>query len=345
MRVDAFDFELPPERIAQHPVHPRDVARLLTVGATLADRCVRDLPDLLRSGDILVVNDTLVLPTRLFGHRGEVAVEATLHTRLAADRWRALVRPGRRLRPGQTVHFAADFAAEVEAKEADGSVVLRFACGGDALMAALDRYGAMPLPPYVHRDGPDARDRSDYQTMFAVRPGAVAAPTASLHFTPALIAALDAAGICRAAVTLHVGLGTFKPVRAERLEDHRMHAEWGSIDADAAAAINRSRRDGGRVIAVGTTALRLLETAAGNDGAVRPFEGMTDLFIQPGFRFRAVDRLMTNFHLPRSTLFMLVAAFAGLERMQDAYRHAIDAGYRFYSYGDACLLEPGARAP
>jgi S-adenosylmethionine:tRNA ribosyltransferase-isomerase len=345
MRVDAFDFELPPERIAQHPVHPRDAARLLTVGSSLSDRCVRDLPDLLRPGDLLVVNDTRVLPTRLFGHRGEVAVEATLHTRLAPDRWRALVRPGRRLKPGQTVRFAADFTALVEAKEPDGGVVLRFACGDDALMAALDRYGAMPLPPYVHRDGPDARDRCDYQTMFAARPGAVAAPTASLHFTPALIAALDAAGIGRTTVTLHVGLGTFQSVRTERLDDHRMHAEWGRIDVEAATAINRAHRDGGRVVAVGTTALRLLETAADDDGAIRPFEGMTDLFIQPGFRFRAVDRLMTNFHLPRSTLFMLVAAFAGLDRMQGAYRHAVAAGYRFYSYGDACLLEPGEPAP
>lgn len=341
-RVDDFDFPLPPARIAQRPAVPRDAARLLVVGDTLADRVVRDLPRLLRPGDVIVVNDTRVLPSRLSGRRGEVAVEATLVTALGQGRWRALVKPGRRLRVGDEIRFAADVAARVEAKDADGAVVLSFDQPDDLVLAALDRLGAMPLPPYIRRPRPDPRDRADYQTMFAARDGAVAAPTAGLHFTPALLAALDAVGVRRAAVTLHVGAGTFLPVRGERVDEHRLHAEWGEIDDQAAAMINGARASGGAVVAVGTTALRLLETAADGNGGVRSFRGETDLYVVPGFRFQVVDRLLTNFHLPRSTLFMLVCAFAGLERMQTAYRHAIDHGYRFYSYGDACLLDPMA---
>ncbi len=339
MHIDAFDFVLPPELIAQRPVQPRDAARLLDVAPdALYDRVVRDLPALLAPGDLLVFNDTRVIPARLRGLRGAVRVELTLHRQLGPDRWRAFARPARRLRPGDRVVFADAFAAAVVARGEGGEVELRFDRGGAELLAALERHGEMPLPPYIRRDGADPRDRSDYQTMFAAREGAVAAPTAALHFTPALMAALEARGVGRAMVTLHVGAGTFLPVKVEDVRAHRMHAEWGEITAEAAAAVEAARAAGGRIVAVGTTSLRLLESAAGEDGRVRPFAGETALYILPGYRFRAVDMLLTNFHLPRSTLFMLVCALAGTARMRAAYAHAIAAGYRFYSYGDCCLL-------
>lgn len=345
MLLSDFDFDLPADRIAQHPVRPRDAARLLHVGRGGAeDRAIRDLPDLLRPGDLLVVNDTRVIPARLRGRRGRAAVEVTLHQREAPDRWRAFARPGRRLKPGDRIDFAAGLHADLAAKLEDGEILLAFDRGGDDLMAALETAGEMPLPPYIRRGGSVAADDADYQTVFADRPGAVAAPTAGLHFTPELLRALSDRGVARVTVTLHVGAGTFLPVRTEDVARHRMHAEWGSIGADAARAVNDTRRAGGRVVAVGTTALRLLETAAADDGTVRPFSGETDLFILPGYRFKTVDRLLTNFHLPKSTLFMLVCAFSGTDRMKAAYRHAVDAGYRFYSYGDACLLEQEATA-
>ena len=343
MRVDEFDFELPRELIADRPAAPRDSARLLEVRADgLADRTVRDLPGLLGPGDLLVFNDTKVIPARLAGRRGAAAIEVTLHKMEGPDRWRAFARPAKRLKPGDRIVFAEDFAADVAEKGEAGEVALAFDRGGAALLAALERHGQMPLPPYMGRDA-DARDRTDYQTLFAAREGAVAAPTAGLHFTPALLAALDARGIGRVTVTLHVGAGTFLPVKVEDTGDHVMHAEWGEIGADAAAAINAARAKGGRVVAIGTTSLRLLETVAKDDGTVQPFIGETDIFITPGYRFKAADVLVTNFHLPRSTLFMLVAAFAGLERMKAAYEHAKAARYRFYSYGDACLLHRSDR--
>lgn len=343
MQLADFDFELPRERIALRPAVPRDAARLLAVGAGLSDHRVLDLPSLLAPGDLLVMNDTKVIPARLNGRRGAVAVEATLIAPLAPSRWRALARPARRLQPGQRIDWAPGFSAEVVAKEPAGAIVLDFDRAGDDLMAAIETFGAMPLPPYIKRPrGRDERDVRDYQTVFARRPGAIAAPTAGLHFTDALLQALAARGIGVAFVTLHVGAGTFLPVTAARAEDHIMHAEWGTISPGAAMAIAQTKAGGGRVVAVGTTALRLLETASDGEGGVRPFTGETDLFILPGFRFRVVDRLLSNFHLPRSTLFMLVAAFAGLERIRAAYAHAIATGYRFYSYGDCCLLDPAA---
>jgi len=340
MRVDLFDFDLPPQLIAPRPAVPRDAARLLSVGAALQDHIVRDLPALLRPGDLLVFNDTRVIPARLFGRRGAAAVEVTLHRNVAPDRWRAFARPARKLRPGDRLDFG-DLGATVTGKGEGGEVELAFDRAGSELMAALQRSGRMPLPPYIKRPGgADARDRDDYQTVYAARDGAVAAPTAGLHFTPELLQGLDARGIARTMVTLHVGAGTFLPVKVEDTRDHRMHAEVGSIAAAAADSVNRARAGGSRVVAVGTTSLRLLETAADESGLVHPFSGETDLFITPGYRFKAVDRLLTNFHLPRSTLFMLVCAFAGLERMKEAYEHAKASGYRFYSYGDCCLLEP-----
>ena len=342
MRVDLFDFDLPPELIASRPAVPRDSARLLSVGTALQDHVVRDLPALLRPGDLLVFNDTRVIPARLFGKRGAAAIEVTLHKNVAADRWRAFARPARKLRPGDRLDFDG-LAATVAEKGEAGEVELAFDRAGPDLMAALQQSGRVPLPPYIKRPGgADARDRGDYQTIYAAHEGAVAAPTAGLHFTPELLAALAARGIGRAMVTLHVGAGTFLPVKVEDTRDHRMHAEVGSIDAAAADAINPARAAGGRIVAVGTTSLRLLETAADETGRVSVFSGETDLFITPGYRFKAVDLLLTNFHLPRSTLFMLVCAFAGLERMKVAYEHAKVSGYRFYSYGDCCLLEPAA---
>ena len=342
MDLAAFDFDLPPERIAQHPARPRDAARLLAVGGSLRDLRVRDLPDLLRPGDILVSNDTRVIPAQLSARRGEARVCITLDRPLADGSWHALARNARRLRPGDVLTFegAPDLSATVGARGETGDVTLTFNLEGAAFAAALAVAGRLALPPYIARpEGPLPEDAADYQTVFARHDGAVAAPTAGLHFTPALLAALDARGVRRATVTLHVGAGTFLPVRDNDVSAHRMHAERGAVGADAAAAINAARAAGGRVVAVGTTSLRLLESAATPEGAVRPFAGETDLFLLPGYRFRAVDRLLTNFHLPRSTLFMLVCAFAGTERMRAAYAHAIATGYRFYSYGDASFLE------
>jgi len=345
MRTDDFDFDLPRELIAQHPVEPRHRARLLHVSKQLADRLVADLPELLSPGDILVTNDTRVIPARLTGRRGTTGVEVTLHQAVDNMTWKAFARPARKLSPGDRIDFATDFAAEILDKAEGGEVTLKFDCGGRALLGALDRHGVMPLPPYIQRDrSGDPRDREDYQTVFARREGAVAAPTAGLHFTEALLQRLDAGGIRRTNVTLHVGAGTFLPVKAELVKDHRMHSEWGEITAESAAAINAARAAGGRVVAVGTTALRLLESVAAETGELTDFAGETRLFILPGYRFKIVDLLMTNFHLPRSTLFMLVCAFAGKARMEAAYAHAVGEGYRFYSYGDACLLEPETAA-
>ena len=350
MRVDLFDYALPPERIALTPAEPREAARLLHVPAAggLRDLTVADLPSLLRPGDALVVNDTRVIAARLDGIRvrgeAKARIEAMLVKRLDGGRWRALVRPAKKLKLGERVRFGeaaqGGLEAIVEEKGEGGEIVFAFDIEGPGLDAAIQRIGQTPLPPYIAaRRAADGRDRSDYQTIFADAPGAVAAPTAGLHFTPALMRRLDEAGVAVHRVTLHVGAGTFLPVKVEDTAGHHMHAEWGRLDADIAAALNATRRAGGRVVAVGTTSLRLLESAAGPDGVLRPFAAETDIFITPGYRFRAVDALMTNFHLPRSTLLMLVSAFAGRERMLAAYAHAIEAGYRFYSYGDACFLE------
>ena len=359
MRVDEFDFHLPEDRIALRPASPRDSARMLVVapGAPLADSGVRDLPAWLRPGDVLVVNDTRVIPARLAGVRvrGEAAarIEATLHKREGANRWRAFVRPAKKLAVGERIRFGeasesmacllASLDAEVVEKGEGGEVLLDFALTGAALDEAIERHGVMPLPPYIaSKRGEDARDAADYQTLFAAEPGAVAAPTAGLHFTPDLIAAIEARGVAIHRVTLHVGAGTFLPVKVEDTREHKMHAEWGCVSAGTAAALNAARAAGGRIVAAGTTSLRILETATDEAGVVRPFAGDTSIFITPGYRFRAVDLLLTNFHLPRSTLFMLTCAFASTQGMQAAYAHAIARGYRFYSYGDACLLARGA---
>ena len=341
MRVDDFDFDLPRELVAEHPLEPRDAARLLLVSDSIADRHIGDLPQLLRAGDVLVANDTRVIPARLTGTRGAATVEVTLHLDRGGGAWRAFVKGARRVKTGDVIRFADDFSAAVIEKSPDGDVALRFSCAGAALRAQLERHGRMPLPPYIHRtrDG-DPRDRHDYQTMFAAKDGAVAAPTAGLHFTPPLLAALKEAGLALETVTLHVGAGTFLPVKVEDTADHRMHAEYGTIDAATASRLNAARAKGGRIVAIGTTSLRVLESAADESGEIRPFAAETTLFITPGYRFRAIDVLLTNFHLPRSTLFMLVSAFAGLARMRAAYAHAIAARYRFFSYGDACLLFP-----
>lgn len=342
MRVDLFDFALPQELIALRPVSPRDAARMLVAigDSALDDRVVRDLPELLRAGDILVFNDTRVIPAQLEGLRGEARIGATLHKRIDLRRWQAFVRNAKRLREGDRIDFAAGVSAIAEARHADGSFTLAFA-GEEPVEVLLERAGRMPLPPYIAgKRATDERDREDYQTMFAQKDGAVAAPTAALHFTPELIAALDAAGVGRETLTLHVGAGTFLPVKAEDTADHAMHAEWGRIDAAVADRLNAARAAGGRVIAVGTTSLRLLESATGEDRVIRPFEGDTSIFITPGYTFRAIDGLMTNFHLPKSTLFMLVSALMGRERMQQVYAHAIAQRYRFYSYGDSSLLIP-----
>jgi S-adenosylmethionine:tRNA ribosyltransferase-isomerase len=355
MRTELFDFDLPAERIAQHPVAPRDAARLLVVAERgLEDRRVSDLPALLRPGDLLVLNDTRVIPARLTGERGAARIEVTLHQPAESDGtgesapadaalWRAFARPGRRLRVGDRLRFDPELAAEVLAKGTSGEVVLRFGCGAGALLERLEALGQMPLPPYIRRaDGADPNDRRDYQTLFARHPGAVAAPTAALHFTESLMGALAARGIAHAFVTLHVGAGTFLPVKALDTREHRMHAERYRLPDETARQIAATRAAGRRIVAVGTTVLRTLETVAAEHGEVAPMAGETRLFITPGYRFRTVDLLLTNFHLPRSTLFMLVASFAGLERMKAAYAHAMRAGYRFYSYGDAGLLERAA---
>ena len=345
MRVDLFDFELPPDRIALRPARPRDSARLLLVeGDNISDHQVLDLPQLLRSGDVLVFNDTKVIPAQLEGRRGDASIGATLHKPEGPRDWRAFLRNAKRARVGDTIDFGAGVSASVADKAEDGSALLHFD-GDEPVELLLDRAGRMPLPPYIaSKRPPDEADRADYQTMFARAEGAVAAPTAALHFTPRLLEALDERGIGRETLTLHVGAGTFLPVKAEDTSGHKMHAEWGRIGAATANRLNAVRASGGRLIAVGTTSLRLLESAAGDDGIVRPFEGDTAIFITPGYRFRAIDGLITNFHLPRSTLFMLVSALMGLDVMKGAYSHAIAASYRFYSYGDASLLLPERRA-
>ncbi len=341
MHLSDFDFDLPADRIAHQPARPRDAARLLVVGSELQDRVIRDLPGLLRSGDVLVANDTRVIPAQLAARRGAARIGLTLDQPRADGSWHALARNARRLRPGDTLTFdgAPDLAAILLSRDNDGGVVVRFNQADAGFADALRRAGALALPPYINRPGgPTAADATDYQTVFAAREGAVAAPTAGLHFSNALLKTLDAAGIPRVLVTLHVGAGTFLPVRTDDVAEHRMHAEWGEVTAEAADTINAAQR----VVAVGTTTLRVLETAVDAAGWVQPFCGDTRLFITPGFQFRAVDALVTNFHLPRSTLFMLTCAFAGQARMQAAYVHAVAQGYRFYSYGDACLLERAA---
>jgi S-adenosylmethionine:tRNA ribosyltransferase-isomerase len=338
LQTGDFDFELPPENIATEPARPRESAKLLEVGETLVDLTVADLPSLLTPGDVVVINDTRVIPARLRGTRRGAKVQVTLHKAEPDGTWKVFARPARKLSPGDIIDFADGFMALVEAKGEAGEVTLSFP-GADDLFGALAKHGEMPLPPYISRPGgATTADENDYQTVYAARQGAVAAPTAGLHFTDRLMETVRAAGAQFATVTLHVGAGTFLPVKVDRIADHRMHSEWGEIDADTAATINAARAAGGRIVSVGTTPLRLLETAATEDGKVQPFTGDTDIFITPGYRFKAVDTLMTNFHLPRSTLFMLVSAFAGLDRMRAAYQHAIQTGYRFYSYGDSSLL-------
>lgn len=350
MRVDLFDFDLPQERIALRPVRPRDAARMLVVrggdapfeAPPFEDRGVKDLPDLLEPGDVLVFNDTRVIPAQLEGRRagGEAKIGATLHKRLDLRCWQAFIRNAKRVKEGDQLIFGGGVTAIAETRHADGSITLAFE-GQEPVEVLLDRAGTMPLPPYIAgKRVVDERDREDYQTMFAAEDGAVAAPTASLHFTPDLVAALDARGVKRETLTLHVGAGTFLPVKAEDTDDHAMHAEFGRIDAATAERLNAARAGGGRIIAVGTTSLRLLESAADESGTIQPFADDTAIFITPGYRFRAVDGLMTNFHLPKSTLMMLVSALMGRERMMAAYKHAISHEYRFYSYGDSSLLLP-----
>jgi S-adenosylmethionine:tRNA ribosyltransferase-isomerase len=353
MRTDLFDFDLPAERIALRPAVPRDSARMLVVepGGALHDRVISDLPQWLNAGDQLVVNDTKVIPAQLSGRRlgreTEPRIEATLIKRLDGSRWQALVRPAKKLARGDVVRFGNEgkvcllghLDAEVDDKGEEGAVTLSFSFHGPALDQAIADLGRAPLPPYIaSRRAADERDVADYQTMFAAREGAVAAPTAGLHFTPGLEAALRQHSVAVHRITLHVGAGTFLPVKADDTSGHKMHSEWGAIPPETAEALNAARKRGGRVVAIGTTSLRLLESAVAESGEIKSFEGETEIFIMPGYRFRAADVLLTNFHLPRSTLFMLVSAFSGLDTMKRAYAHAVEGGYRFYSYGDACLL-------
>ena len=341
MRVDLFDFDLPAELIALRPAKPRDSARLLLVeGGHISDRAVLDLPKLLRPGDVLFFNDTRVIPAQLEGRRGEATIGATLHKREGPREWWAFVRNAKRVRIGDLIEFGGGVTASAAERDAEGAVLLHFH-GEEPVEVLLERAGRMPLPPYIASRRPaDEADRDDYQTMFAREEGAVAAPTAALHFTPNLIDALESAGIGRETLTLHVGAGTFLPVKAEDTAEHKMHAEWGRINVETAERLNAVRANGGRLIAVGTTSLRLLESAADESGTVQPFEGDTAIFITPGYRFKAIDGLITNFHLPKSTLFMLVSALMGLDVMKAAYAHAVQERYRFYSYGDASLLLP-----
>ena len=341
MRVDLFDFDLPADRIALRPARPRDAARMLLVdGGSIGDRGVLDLPGILRPGDVLVFNDTRVIPAQLEGRRGEARVGATLHKREGLREWWAFVRNAKRVRDGDVIDFADGVKASAVSRDGDGAILLHFH-GEEPVELLLERAGEMPLPPYIAgKRATDDADRDDYQTMFARESGAVAAPTAALHFTDRLIAALDDRGVRRETLTLHVGAGTFLPVKADDTSSHRMHSEWGRIDQATADRLNAAKASGGRLIAVGTTSLRLIESAADEGGTIQPFEGDTAIFITPGYRFKAVDGLMTNFHLPRSTLFMLVSALMGLETMKSAYAHAIARGYRFYSYGDSSLLLP-----
>jgi S-adenosylmethionine:tRNA ribosyltransferase-isomerase len=341
MRVDLFDFDLPNDRIALRPARPRDSARMLLVeGGEIADRAVLDLPSILRPGDVLVFNDTRVIPAQLEGRRGEAKVGATLHKREDLRSWWAFVRNAKRVRDGDVIEFGGDVRATAVRRDDTGAILLQFH-GEEPVELLLEHAGEMPLPPYIaSKRGADEADRDDYQTMFAREKGAVAAPTAALHFTDRLLDALDERGVKRETLTLHVGAGTFLPVKADDTADHQMHSEWGRIDAATANRLNQARAAGGRLIAVGTTSLRLLESAASPEGVIQPFEGDTAIFITPGYQFKAVDGLMTNFHLPKSTLFMLVSALMGLETMKAAYAHAIANDYRFYSYGDSSLLLP-----
>ena len=341
MRVDLFDFDLPAERIALRPARPRDSARLLVVEAgEISDRRVLELPDLLRPGDLLLFNDTKVIPAQLEGRRGEARIGVTLHKRQGPRSWWALVRNAKRLRIGDRIDFEGEVTASAIERADDGSFLVQFH-GDEPVEQLIERAGRMPLPPYIASRRPaDEADRDDYQTVFAREEGAVAAPTAALHFTDRLFEALDQRGVLRETVTLHVGAGTFLPVKSETIAEHKMHSEWGRIDEATADRLNAARAAGGRLIPVGTTSLRLLESAADDSGMIHPFEGETAIFITPGYRFKVVDGLMTNFHLPRSTLFMLVSALMGLDLMKRAYAHAVAGGYRFYSYGDASLLLP-----
>jgi S-adenosylmethionine:tRNA ribosyltransferase-isomerase len=341
MRLSDFDFDLPAERIALRPARPRDSARLMVVhAAQISDRSVRDLPGLLLPGDVLVFNDTKVIPAQLEGRRGEASIGATLHKREGPREWQAFLRNAKRVKPGDTIDFGEQVSASLIEKHDDGSGLLHFH-GDEPVELLLERAGRMPLPPYIaSRREVDERDRSDYQTMFAREEGAVAAPTAALHFTPELLEALEARGIGREVLTLHVGAGTFLPVKSEKIDEHKMHAEWGRIEAATAKRLNAARAEGRRLISVGTTSLRLLESAADESGTIHAFEGDTAIFITPGYRFKAIDGLITNFHLPKSTLFMLVSALMGLDVMKSAYAHAVREKYRFYSYGDASLLLP-----
>jgi S-adenosylmethionine:tRNA ribosyltransferase-isomerase len=341
MRVDLFDFDLPTDRIALRPARPRDSARMLLVeGSQMSDRGVLDLPDILRDGDVLVFNDTRVIPAQLEGRRGEARIGATLHKREGLREWWAFVRNAKRVRDGDVIEFAEGVKASAVTRDADGAILLHFH-GEEPVELLLERAGEMPLPPYIAGKRPtDESDRDDYQTMFAREAGAVAAPTAALHFTDRLIELLDRRGIARETLTLHVGAGTFLPVKSEDTATHKMHSEWGRIDQATADRLNAAKAAGGRLIAVGTTSLRLIESAADESGQVQAFDGDTAIFITPGYRFKAVDGLMTNFHLPRSTLFMLVSALMGLDVMKSAYAHAIEEGFRFYSYGDSSLLLP-----
>lgn len=339
MRVDDFDFDLPKECIAVRPAEPRESARLLHVyDQNLADRRIADLPNLVRPGDVFVFNDTRVIPARLYGQRGDVSVEVLLHRRDDSGDWHALARPAKRLKEGDVVEFAEDFKAIAQGRSKDGSVILRFTCDDTVFKSHLATHGHIPLPPYIER-ADDQRDRSDYQTIYAQYDGSVAAPTAGLHFTPALLEQLQAAGAELEFITLHVGLGTFQPVKCEDTRDHVMHREWAEIREDVAHRLSLAKAHGRRIIAVGTTSLRTLEAAASESGEIPPFAAETDLFIVPGYRFKAADVLLTNFHLPKSTLFMLVSAFSGQKEMKRAYAHAVAEGYRFFSYGDACFLE------
>jgi S-adenosylmethionine:tRNA ribosyltransferase-isomerase len=341
MRVDDFDFELPNERIADRPVTPREAAKMLVVDGQCSDHIVGDLPGFLRAGDVLVFNDTKVIPARLRGMRRTAKIEVTLHKNTGLDTWHAFGKPAKKLKPGDQIAFAAGFSAMVSQKLEGGEVVLAFNVGGPDLMEKLLAHGEIPLPPYISSIRKvDDQDLADYQTVFAREEGAVAAPTAGLHFTPELLAAIDSKGVKRVATTLHVGAGTFLPVKVDDTNDHKMHAEFGEITKSAAKQINDCRANGGRIVSVGTTSLRLLESAADEAGIVHPFQGETDIFITPGYQFKAVDVLMTNFHLPKSTLFMLVSAFSGMDMMKAAYQHAIENEYRFYSYGDSSLLFP-----
>ena len=340
MRVSNFDFELPQQLIAQEPASPRGSGRLLHISDKLSDMRVFDLPSLVNPGDILVFNDTKVIPSRLTGRRGDAVVEVTLHKQYSQNLWAAFARGSKRLKAGDKLVFANDFCGKVEEKKIDGQVLLSFSGNSYTVIQGLNKYGQMPLPPYIKRNKESSNnDQIDYQTMYAKRLGAVAAPTAGLHFTPDLMKALERRGVKKAFVTLHVGAATFLPIKVDDVDDHVMHSEWAELDSITAYSINRVRAEGGNIISVGSTSLRVLEAASDKTGELQPFIGETDIFIKPGYDFKVIDKMLTNFHLPRSTLFMLVAALAGLDRIKAAYAHAIFEKYRFFSYGDACLIE------